>query len=123
MTDTRRYFHWDKQALLSECIKLANKTAELQTKADHLQQQAEIWKQEARTQASIVKECYQAISGCTGEPGDWNGAKPVKDRILELQTWERLIRYLINNHEGEPIDETGFQIALSSMLAQEEKAV
>lgn len=50
---------------------------------DAVLQQAQQWKQEARTQASIVRECYQACTGKTGEPGDWNGAKPIQELAAE----------------------------------------
>lgn len=42
----------------------------LTAERDAVLQQAQQWKQEARTQASIVRECYQACTGSTGEPGD-----------------------------------------------------
>lgn len=55
---------------------------------ESLLQQATQWRQEARTQASIVRECYAAVTGNTGEPGDWNGANPVREK-LEALTAER----------------------------------
>lgn len=50
---------------------------------DAITQQAQMWKQEARMYKSIVQECYQACTGSTGEPGDWNGALPVKAVVAE----------------------------------------
>jgi hypothetical protein len=47
-------------------------------------QQARIWKMEALTHKSTVQECYQACTGSTGEPGDWNGANPVKQLAMRL---------------------------------------
>ncbi len=47
--------------------------------------QASSWKGEAKTQQSIVHEIYQIVSEAKGEPADWNGAKPVRDRIAELE--------------------------------------
>jgi hypothetical protein len=46
-----------------------------------LLRQAQNWKAEAMCQASIVRECYQACTGSTGEPGDWNGAAPIRAAI------------------------------------------
>lgn len=46
--------------------------------------QARIWKQEARTQAAIVRDCYQLATDATGEPGDWNGSNPVREKIVAL---------------------------------------
>lgn len=57
----------------------------LQARADACQQEAQIWKQEARTQSAIVAEIYQELTGKTGEPGDWNGARPLKPAILRKQ--------------------------------------
>ncbi|MGB1951678.1 MAG: hypothetical protein ACPHQ9_12975 [Marinobacter sp.] len=58
---------------------------ELRARADACQQEAKIWKQEARTQSAIVAEIYQELTGKTGEPGDWNGARPLKPAILRKQ--------------------------------------
>jgi DNA repair exonuclease SbcCD ATPase subunit len=60
----------------------------MEAELDTIKQQAQIWKQEARTQASIVRECYQACTGSTGEPGDWNGAKPVRELAAKLAALE-----------------------------------
>ena len=43
--------------------------------------QAQTWKQEARTANHTIAQIYQAITGAKGEPGNWNGADPVKAYI------------------------------------------
>jgi hypothetical protein len=48
-----------------------------------LLQQAQIWKQEARCANDTIGQIYQAVTGATGEPGNWNGAEPVKALIAE----------------------------------------
>lgn len=50
---------------------------------ERLKQEAQIQAQEARSQRATVREIYQAVTGRTGEPGDWNGAKPVLALIEE----------------------------------------
>ena len=50
---------------------------------DRLKLEAQIQAQEARSQRATVREIYQAVTGRTGEPGDWNGAKPVMALIEE----------------------------------------
>ena len=50
---------------------------------ERLKQEAQIQAQEARSQRATVREIYQAVTGRTGEPGDWNGAKPVLTLIEE----------------------------------------
>ena len=54
-------------------------------KADACQQEARIWKQEARTQSAIVAQIYQELTGRTGEPGDWNASRSLKLAILRKQ--------------------------------------
>ena len=65
----------------TQAAALAEKDGEierLRNLTDQLQQQAEGWAQEARTQKSSLHDAYQAVTGATGEPGDWNGAEPIK---------------------------------------------
>lgn len=44
---------------------------------DNLRMQAESWAMEARAHKSSLHEAYQHITGATGEPGNWNGARPI----------------------------------------------
>jgi hypothetical protein len=44
---------------------------------DALRLQAECWAMEAKGHKASLHEAYQAITGATGEPGNWNGAKPI----------------------------------------------
>jgi len=53
----------------------------LQTLCDILRQEAKIHAQEARSQKATVHEIYQIISGGKGEPGDWSGARPVREFV------------------------------------------
>lgn len=64
---------------------LRAQVAELEDQKEAVIQQAQIWRQEARTMRNIVAERYQAVTGSAGEPGDWNGAKPVREAISELK--------------------------------------
>ena len=75
----------DILALHKELERLRAQVAELEDQKEAVIQQAQIWKQEARTMQNTVAECYQAVTGSTGEPGDWNGAKPVREAISELK--------------------------------------
>lgn len=45
--------------------------------------QAQCWKQEARCANHTIAEIYQLVTGATGEPGNWNGAEPVRALIAE----------------------------------------
>jgi len=59
--------------------------AELTDLCDRLKQEAQIRAQEARTANATIAEIYQIVTGKTGEPGNWNGAEPVRRRIAELE--------------------------------------
>lgn len=63
-----------------EEAELAQRNAEAKYEACKLQ--AQCWSHEAKAQKATVLESYQAASGATGEPGDWNGAEPIR-RLVE----------------------------------------
>jgi hypothetical protein len=54
---------------------------------ERLRNEAQIHAQESRCQTSTVHEIYQLITGATGEPGNWNGAEPVRKLIAENQRY------------------------------------
>lgn len=61
---------------------------------NQLIQQAQIWKQEARTANGTIYDIYQLCTGARGEPGNWNGAEPVKALIAERDALRaRLTQY------------------------------
>ncbi len=57
--------------------------------------QAQIHAQEARTANATIAEIYQVCTGATGEPGNWNGAEPVRAMRLDAERY----RYLRSQHE------------------------
>ena len=57
----------------------------LRAERDHLKQQAKIHADEARGANDTIYKIYQAVTGATGEPGNWNGAKPVIDALTALR--------------------------------------
>lgn len=60
-----------------------------EAEAERLKQEARIWTQEARTQRATVHDCYQAVTGATGEPGDWHGAEPIRALVAERNALRR----------------------------------
>ncbi len=58
-------------------IAQARRARELGAENANLRQQAESWAMEARCHRSSLHEAYQHITGATGEPGNWNGARPI----------------------------------------------
>lgn len=45
---------------------------------ERLRQEARIHAQEALAANATIAEIYQICTGSTGEPGNWNGAEPVR---------------------------------------------
>jgi hypothetical protein len=64
---------------------LQSENAELKQMAERLKLEAQAHAQEARTANSTIAEIYQVISGASGEPGNWNGAEPVREYLAELK--------------------------------------
>jgi len=60
-------------------------TTSLRALIETLRREAEIHAQEARAANATIAEIYQVVTGSTGEPGNWNGAKPVKDAFDSLR--------------------------------------
>lgn len=52
---------------------------------DNLRMQAQCHAQEARTANSTINEIYQVVTEAKGEPGSWNGASPVRDKLAVLK--------------------------------------
>ena len=85
----------------AEADNLRTRLAEVEKQRDYAIHQAQIWKLEAASQKATVAECYQICTGATGEPGDWDGAEPVralKAQLVEAQkdaarySWLRMNR-------------------------------
>lgn len=71
-----------------------------------LRQQAESHAMEARTMRTSLHECYQAVTGSKGEPGNWNGAEPIKAYVeaaqLRIKTLEAEKERLIEDRARFP---------------------
>ena len=72
---------------------------------DHLKMQAQIWKQEARTQAATVHKCYQLCTGAKGEPGDWHGAEPVRAVVAERDWLRNALEHIAGSCDGRAAEE------------------
>ncbi len=75
--------------------KLTSSVKEFEALTARLQSEAEIHAQEARTHRATVHEIYQIVTGKTGEPGNWNGAEPVRQRIKELEAERDRLNLLV----------------------------
>jgi Asp-tRNA(Asn)/Glu-tRNA(Gln) amidotransferase C subunit len=69
----------------------------MRERADNLLLQAQTHAQEARTANATIAEIYQACSGATSEPGNWDGAKPVISLLAASQARERQLRGHFND--------------------------
>lgn len=76
---------------------------------DACKQQAQIWKQEARAANHTIGQIYQVVTGAKGEPGNWNGAEPVRQLIAErdalreaLEAVQPVGRAVMSHHMSEP---------------------
>ncbi|MES2634081.1 MAG: hypothetical protein V4669_13990 [Pseudomonadota bacterium] len=70
----------------------AAKIIELIALTDRLKLEAQIHAQEARAANATIADIYQCVTGSTGEPGNWNGAEPVRQRIAELEAENAALR-------------------------------
>lgn len=68
------------------CREAADELERLNTLVERIKLEATIHAQEARTANATIAEIYQAVTGATGEPGNWNGAQPVIQRIADLES-------------------------------------
>lgn len=68
-----------------QCWRLTCDVVRAERVAEHRRVQAQTWKQEARTANATIAECYRAVTGGTGEPGNWHGARPVVECIDALR--------------------------------------
>ena len=88
MTTEKIYGPWIKWHAADTIDDLRSQLAEVEKQRDYAIHQAQIWKLEAASQKATVAECYQICTDATGEPGDWNGAEPVralKAQLVEAQ--------------------------------------
>lgn len=58
---------------------------------ERLKMEAQIHAQEARTANATIAEIYQIVTGATGEPGNWNGAGPVRAALSRLRDTQRVL--------------------------------
>ncbi|NSX90088.1 hypothetical protein [Agrobacterium tumefaciens] len=64
---------------------LQRENEELRNLTADLRLQAQTHAIEARGANATINEIYQIISGGKGEPGNWNGAEPVRKFVAQMQ--------------------------------------
>lgn len=85
------------ESMFAMWLREHRKVQEVQAKADALQLQAECHAQEARTANATINEIYQALTGATGEPGNWDGAEPARKVMAELKALQVELEALKQN--------------------------
>jgi hypothetical protein len=91
---------------------LQKRIGELEAERDSLKLQAVAQAQEMRSHKSSLHEAYQYITGATGEPGNWNGARPIKeavDKLRQALTAERQRREAVEAIARDHVVKTTFQ--------------
>ena len=78
-------------------LQQAEQIESLRIERDALKQQAQIHAMEAKTANSTIYDIYQVVSGGTGEPGNWNGARPVREAFDALKADAERYRWLKDN--------------------------
>ncbi len=64
------------------CLRTQHATITAQSALiERMKMEAQIHAQEARTANATIAEIYQCVCGATGEPGNWNGAEPVREKL------------------------------------------
>jgi len=69
----------------AEVQALNERISALSSMSARLKQEAQAHAMEARTANATIAEIYRVCSGGTGEPGNWHGAEPVRERIAALE--------------------------------------
>jgi hypothetical protein len=72
---------------------------EVDTLVERLRMEAQLHAQEARTANATIAEIYQTISNYRGEPGNWNGAIPVSNFVVEVLQLLRDARNALSGNE------------------------
>lgn len=74
-----------------EIISLRSRAEKAEALSERLKLEAQGHAMEARTANSTIAECYQAVTGGKGEPGNWHGAEPVRQYVARAEaTCEKL---------------------------------
>ncbi|MEZ2132526.1 MULTISPECIES: hypothetical protein [unclassified Sinorhizobium] len=69
----------------TEITKLKAEVERLTRERDALKLEAQGHAMEARTANHTIAECYQAVTGGKGEPGNWSGANPVREYVTRSE--------------------------------------
>jgi hypothetical protein len=72
-------------AIADATAPLLAQIAAIEALSEKLKLEAQVHAQEARTANSTIAEIYKLCSGGTGEPGNWNGAGPVRLKLAQLE--------------------------------------
>ena len=84
-----RQFYADSHAAADrwddERVSLKAEIERLTNERDALKMQAKIWAGEDAGHKATLHEIYKAVTRSTGEPGDWNGSRPVVEELARMR--------------------------------------
>ena len=69
--------------IYDQLIQSKARIVELEELVSRLRLEAQLQAGEAKAQRATVREAYQICTGASGEPGDWNGALPIRALAAE----------------------------------------
>ncbi len=96
----------DQVAIFSkQIVKQESRLAAANATIERLKLEAQGWAMEARAQKATVHACYEIVTGKTGEPGDWNGADPLRKYVAGLQDTIERLSAPVSDEELEPLHE------------------
>lgn len=105
--------------LRSEIAALKNELVMATDRADALLRQAEQWKGEALAHKSSLHEAYQVLTGATGEPANWNGARPFRQFVaVDRQAFVFVLRAWVKRRYGKIITHMTARDAFADFAAE-----
>lgn len=100
---------------------LQREKEELRNLADRLKQEAQIHAMGSRCANATINEIYQIISGGKGEPGNWNGAEPVRRYAEAAEAEVKRLQAEIDRKSSMPSDHRYWEGRYRDEAADNEK--
>ena len=87
------------ESLCAELAEARRQRDEARALTEQLKLEAQGWAGEAKCHKSSLHKAYQAVSGATGEPGNWHGAVPIVDALTATRAENERLRAALGKVE------------------------